>query len=143
MEFCEGKRLITKEVAEFAAKWWADRVCCKDVKFDNGDKSVNGVVVQCLASSLVKPASDKEKENFIIALTEGILDKQRDTLAVDYHPDDILRNAAHQSGISEHNFPWKTVMFILPDDESTGFKILVKEGYGAPQQQVYPVQKEE
>lgn len=130
---------ITKEVAEVAAKWWADKIC-GDVKFDNGDDSMNGLFCMVMAKSLVKPVTEEQKNSFIENLAESIVKEQRDLLDVDYHPDRLLSEAAQAAGISGNNFPWKTVMWIVEDEETKEIKILVKAGYGAEQKQIYPVQ---
>lgn len=128
---------ITEEVAKAAAEWWADKIS-GEVKFDNGDDSMNGVICMVMAQSLVKSVTEVQKDSFVKNLAENIVKEQVEILDVDYHPDKWLSEAARASGISSNNFPWKTVMWIVEDEETREIKVLVKEGYGAERQQIYP-----
>ena len=130
---------ITEEVAKAAAEWWADKIS-GNVKFDNGDDSMAGAFCMAMAKSLVKPVDEVQKDSFVKNLSENIVKEQVEILDVDYHPDKWLSEAARASGISGNNFPWKTVMWIVEDEETKEIKILVRAGYGAEQKQIYPAQ---
>ena len=130
---------IPKEVAEVTAKWWADKIS-GDVKFDNGDTSFGGLMCAAMAKTLVKSVTDEQKKTFVDKLTEIILKNQFDCVSVDYHPDGQLKEAAEAAGINENNFPWKTVTWMLYDKETDSFRVVVREGYCADSQQIYPVQ---
>ena len=130
---------ITKEIAEAAAKWWADQIS-GNVTFDNGDDSLTGSMCSAMASKLVKPVTEEQKNKFIEILTERIVTEQRDILSVDYGPDMLLGESAEQAGISESNFPWKTVMWIVMEKDTGMAKVIVRAGYRAEQKQIYPLQ---
>lgn len=93
-----------------------------------------------MASMLVKTVTEEQKNKFIEILTERIVTEQRDILSVDYGPDMLLGESAEQAGISENNFPWKTVMWIVMEKDTGMAKVIVRAGYRAEQKQIYPLQ---
>ena len=135
-------RVITKEVAEVMAKWWADKVTGKTVH-DNGDNSFASMFAGALADDMVKQVTDVNKQKFIEALAKNIIEfpyMESSCIGCDYHPDRILSEAAKKAGISEFNFPWKTYMSV-GCDPTGNFIITVREGYGAPPVDIYPIKE--
>lgn len=126
-----GKSLT--EIAKMAAEWWADKII--DPKMDMGEYTVSALFAMSMAKALVKPVNNETKEVFILNLSQIIEQKlnecQSTILDVDYGPCGELRQAAKQSGISESNFPIKTVMWI---DRN---RISVRYGYGAKEEYIY------
>ena len=124
--------VIPHDVAVQIANWWADKIC--HTKFDNGDRSETGFMSMALASMLVQPVTDEQREKFVKVLTERIEGKDRLFLDVDYHPSTDMREAAKEAGISEGNFPWKTWVQLFREHGKEGFKIVARYGYcGEPE----------
>ena len=127
-----------------AAKWWAD-VLRGPTKFDNGDNSQAGGMawaMATMAASESKPAPDVI-DRFEAELRQSIAQyvNERDgrfwpTVATDYGPDRILSDAFERAGGKGAGlvFPWKTVMWVRPDE------VTVRYGYGAPEQVIYPTE---
>ena len=122
---------LTPEQIEKAINWWGEVIT--NPKFDNGDKSSNGLLCLALASSAQdKMAPNKEKiEKFKINLRKALeMEKANDYmhfhgLHTDYDPDEILADSASKAGISDMNFPWKTHMWFRDG------KVTVAYGYAA------------
>ena len=129
-------KVVTKEVAEQIANWWADKICGR-VKFDNGDDSETGFMTSMLATMLAKPTTDEQREKFVKALSGRIEGKEYLMLSVDYHPDEILRESAEEAGISEGNFPWKTYVIMDRCFGEEGYRIRARHGYCAEPEILY------
>ena len=123
---------MNKNLANKAAKWWADRLR-EDAKLDNGDESEMGLMTFLLAKMLQAEENSKgsmnDADKFEIALSK-ILERRNDTwlaFGVDYHPDHILQEAASKANIDlgMTRLPWKTTMRI---EEG---KVFVRCGYAA------------
>ncbi len=123
---------MNKDVAQKAAKWWADQLR-GTAKLDNGDPSETGGMVLALAMLLQADEKvDQDNENINVFEQElGAILESKDAeythLGVDYHPDHILQEAATKAelGLGMTSLPWKTTMWIQ------GGEIKVSEGYGA------------
>jgi hypothetical protein len=123
------------EIAKLVAEWWADKI--SNPHFDIGDESIQGSMAMVLASRLVEPVLNQNKEKFISYLEnmiEEILKKGPDCwifLDVDYGPCRRLKEAADFADIGCHNFPWKTYMSISRNC------IKAKSVYGTPYEFLY------
>jgi len=121
---------------EAAGRWWARQLL--NPKFDNGGKDKTNLMSMQLSTLL---ASSKRAEieprvrDFSKALSEILRKKGTLMVSVDYHPDQILADAAKTAGIEVDDistFPWKTEMIIYEES------VLVSEGPGAEFVQVWP-----
>ncbi len=119
-----------------AAEWWSKAIYSPT--FDNGDKSRNGDMASLLATllSASDPVTKDQAEAFKLALTELLMEKMQTCLSfsiyVDYHPDQILVDAATRAGIRNTRcFPWKTYMSINSD------RVEVSAGYGKPYETIW------
>ena len=125
---------MKKEMAQKAAKWWADKLRFGS-SMDNGDDSDVGAMSMILsmanqnAERASRPKDDADKfEASLVKRLEGE-DGQYFSLGVDYNPDHILSSAAEEVGVDlgMSSLPWKTNMrFDFDTDE-----IKVSEGYRA------------
>lgn len=132
---------MTKEQAiKTAVKWWSNKLRSR-AKHDNGDTSVSSLFACALADQLSKPITDEQLEVFEAELTK-ILEVELDNhrfvmLGCDYHPCEMLSNAAKASSISEHNFPYKTDSFV--ENRDGNYVIQVSDGYAQPWVVLNPV----
>lgn len=122
---------MNKNVAQKAAKWWADQLR-GIAKLDNGDNSITGAMTFGLAAMLQETERQKQStelvDKFELELTNVIMEQDRIwTIGVDYHPDGLLQEAADRAGLplGMTTLPWKTTMWI---DEK---EVSVRCGYGA------------
>lgn len=134
---------VNKELVQSAVNYWSNFL--KDpnsVVLDNGEAS-QFLMMNALAKLGGVEKYDKDKIiEFELLLTEyitdGLKEGKRISLSVDYHPEEKLREFLDDS-IGKYNsmsiFPCKTNMSI----DSAGVK--VKEGYGKPYIDIYPVQE--
>lgn len=126
--------------AQIAAKWWADKLRSKQQPGrDYTRPGENDPMAQMLVESQAKTPdfSTEQIEAFElrlgIALVAEIIVSQNGhedfhlSIGVDYHPCDLLEDAARKAGIAtlEGFLSWKTRMWI-----SNG-EVKVREGYGA------------
>ena len=117
-----------------AAKWWGDKVC-GPVRHDNGDNSRGSMMAMLLADLGSSPVSNNAAEVFqkeLISRINASLNSgnHRVYLDVDYHPCEMLSQAAKVAGVNTMNFPFKTNMYIeVYGDEC---KVEVSDGYGRP-----------
>jgi ABC-type branched-subunit amino acid transport system substrate-binding protein len=118
------------KVAKTAAKWWAEKVTFPT--FNNGDDSRAAGIAGMLAAMNSKPVTNDQKveftQNLALAIGEAMSTQPVVYLDVDYHPCQILANAAKQSGVSDDNFPWKHSMRIYTNKGT----IEVSAGYRDP-----------
>lgn len=126
---------ISKEAATAAAEWWAAKIG-GDIHHDNGDDSFAGFIAMFMADSLAKPVTEKQIEAFKEALIASLTDSRNERIVslgldCDYSPCTILRNAAMEAGISEHNFPYKTSMYF----DERGIRVF--DGYGSSPETIY------
>jgi hypothetical protein len=135
----ERKKEMNQEMANAAAKWWADKLR-NGCHFDNGDSSETGAVSMLLglmlADTLAEKRTPEQVDAFEVALAQSIaqLDVWQECMGfgVDYHPDRILSDAANAAGIVvDGALPWKTHMNFM-DGKAT-----VREGYGALPQVIF------
>lgn len=118
---------MDRETATKAAKWWSGIL---NTHHDNGANDKANVMSMLLSDMLAdKNAPTKDQiTKFEQLLTDELmkLDSTREiSLYCDYHPDEILYNAAEAAGINAICFPYKTGMLI------SGDKIKAKVGYGS------------
>lgn len=134
---------MKEEIIKRAVDLW-----CKKLKaptYDNGDKSLQGVLGQGLAAININHAMkgvddlDAQIEKFRIALTESITNEaSKDEyfygeLSVDYHPCRLLAEAGKIAGIPDRLFSIKSRAMIEDNYVSTSF------GYGVANQNHYPL----
>lgn len=130
--------IIKDEIALAAAKWWAQKVD-GSVHHDNGDNSPSSFLAMAIADLGNTPTTDDQSERFVDALAKGIKERFAEIdgypmidLLCDYSPCDLLHKAAVSAEVNERNFPFKTCMTIYED------RVVVRDGYGAPPEQIYP-----
>ncbi|MEI7674131.1 MAG: hypothetical protein WCI60_00130 [bacterium] len=121
---------------EAAGRWWARQLL--NPKFDNGGKDKTNLMsmqISTLLASSKRTEIEPKIRDFSKALSELLIKRGVLMVSVDYHPDQILADAAKTAGIEVDDistFPWKTEMIIY--DES----VLVSEGPGAEFVQIWP-----
>lgn len=125
-----------EKIAQLASDWWTNVVT--QPKFDNGDKSAEGMFTSAIASLSVRNIAGSDVANFNKELYNHILNRLKDVTDVssiiyscDYGPDRYLRDIAEKNNIPINNFPWKTTMWIYND------ACLVKYGYDAEINYIY------
>lgn len=122
------------EAAEVAARWWAERIV-GNTRHDNGDTNLSSAFAMWMADAGQETPSRAQIETFEAALIRGIEELARCMgdvpLFCDYGPGGILHNAAEESGINELNFPFKTGMFVSPD------QVRVSAGYAQPYETIW------
>lgn len=130
---------ISDETLAAAAAWWAKAI--QRPKFDNGGTDDANMMARMLMTVQAKHIPEHQVEAFEKKLAELMRERTPAgspylglTIAVDYHPDQILCKAADPTGIPHGNFPWKTVMWIEPDG---GGLVTVRHGYGADAQLIF------
>ena len=99
------ERIINRVV-----KIWIDLL--KDPKYDNGDKSFSGFMASSMADKISKNNNKEILEKFGKELKKILCDKniedyKKTYLNVDYHPCEVLSDAANKAGL-KMKFPWKT-----------------------------------
>ncbi len=131
-------------IAEAAAVWWVEAI--QNPKFDNGSPEQGGSPIASILAMLTHKPQDSSavlafKTNLAKRIESELASGRHSmyglSIGVDYHPDEILAeaaNAAEMSGTEMSVFPWKTHMRI---DTKTG-TINVSHGYRAPMRQIYP-----
>ena len=123
---------LTDEQIDKAVNWWAEQV--DHPGFDAGEDSLEMIMAETMASMLVVPVAQECKTKFKDELRSALKDKEYNPLQgvhTDYHPDLILFEVAQASGVSEHNFPWKTNMYFRDDGS-----VHVSSGYGGEIQHI-------
>lgn len=123
---------VPRNVAEAAAKWWADKLRY-GANLDHGDDSATGLFTKLLAINLAQIEHENRTPEQI-DMFETILADQLEEhfpqwgFGVDYGPDRTLTTACEAAGLTPGaaSFPWKTTMIY-----SDG-KLKVAEGYQAP-----------
>ena len=123
---------MEREVAEKAARWWADQLR-GHAKLDNEDDSQTGVMFAAMA--LLLQAQEESGRNpsdadrFEAVLTDALCERDGDwiTVGCDYGPDRFLSQIAEKAEVrlGMTSLPWKTIMSI------SGAKVSVRCGYGA------------
>lgn len=132
---------ITNEQIEKAVIWWADQVTkptfnalTDEERKQPGNRGME--FAEALASISVKPISQTQRAIFISTLrstlkVNRLYNRWALILDVDYHPCEMLSNAAKFAGIPESNFPWKTTMWVMENG-----RVLVRLGYGGKEQEL-------
>jgi hypothetical protein len=125
---------ITNKQIEKAVTWWADQVAKPTFSAltdeERKQPENRGMhFAEFLAGVSVKPVTLEQRKKFIRALRSELKINKLYShwaliLSVDYSPCQMLTSAAKSAGISENNFPWKTVMWLMEDG-----KVLVRCGY--------------
>lgn len=131
---CREERYTPSPVtARRAADLWRRMV--ESPIFDNGDRSEQGFFCKAMAESIPTESDEAKLDAFRDRLEAALLDESirpydRSGLHVDYHPDEILAQAAEGTKI---RFPCKTNMWVYNDH------IGVSAGYGAETVNHYPL----
>ena len=132
------RKIMTEEMARAAAHWWRDKID-GGARHDNGDDSLTSRMACLMADSLNEPTDGHALDLFekILALRlleEGEKGLNYFSIGSDYGPEGCLLDSALETGITPHNFPWKTWMWIFED------RIEVRDGYRAPNVVIWPAQ---
>lgn len=122
-----------RKAAEVASQWWSEVV--GNPKFDNGDNSVVGLLVNASNTSNVEFVTEEQVVRFRECLAQ-LVDAEFEKglaciLTVDYSPNLHLQKAAKECGISQNNFPHKTTMWVYEGYVSVSY------GYGADEEILY------
>ena len=132
--------MINQKLLEAAADWWAEQITGRKLNWDNGAQNEGsaedrkmGSMMWMLGNLAAMQSRDKITDDQIKTFKKSLIEEikkdaeKRDSviLAVDYHPERCLSEAARKAGIDEYAFPCKTVMWIDPN------KVSAKLGYGA------------
>lgn len=139
---------MEKEV-KTAVDWWSEQLGGR-TKQDNGDAKTE--MFHMFASADLEFPTEKQLATFRDSLTKSLMERLPDCgwdvdnpghgscvsgrcLAVDYHPDLFLRDAANDAGIDRHmlRFPMKSCMWISPGS------VKVRHGYSAGDQEIFAV----
>lgn len=110
---------LAEEQADKASKYWMARV--NGMTWDNGDRAGLGEyssMASMMSGMLFQKPSPEALKAFGERLREVLLNREYWNLyhfdgrrtGVDYGPHYILREIARETGVCEHNFPWKTWM---------------------------------
>ena len=122
------------EAAVVAAAWWAGKIG-GNTRHGNGDTSLSSAFAMWMADAGQETPSSEQINAFKTALIRGIeelaLRMREVPLFCDYGPGGILHNAAEEAGINELNFPFKTGMFVSPD------QVRVSDGYAQPWESIW------
>lgn len=126
-----------QEAAKVAAQWWADQLR-RPPKMDNGDPET-AAIAHFMQQQYPSIIPGKNIQAFQIALERKIIEewesngKKSVLIEVDYHPDDILKAAAQESGIRLISgvLPIKTLTWVDPG------QVELKHGYGAKFQIIF------
>ncbi len=138
---------ITDAQAHLAACWWANVI--RRPKHDalGGQRDWHMEMASVLADLHTGQRSEDQIDRFRGALWGRIMAGEARwgrgaILSCDYHPDPTLADAASDAGITnELSFPWKTTMWLYPDDahqEEKRGRVFVSYGYRAPIEEVLP-----
>ena len=133
--------MVSEEMARAAARWWREKID-GGAQHDSGDSSFEGFLACIMADRLNKPTDGHALDMFekILALRlleEGKKGLKYFSIGSDYGPEGCLLDSALETGITPHNFPWKTWMWIFED------RIEVRDGYRAPNVVIWPAQDEQ
>jgi phage repressor protein C with HTH and peptisase S24 domain len=130
---------VKDEMIDTAAKWWSNKL--SSPSFNNGANDPINLIASLLASSTSEAinVSPEQTQAFEENLKKRIEENTDDTsfgytIRTDYQPEGVLAQVAHETGIPDGKFPWKTYMR-LDFIENT---VEVAEGYGAQRVQIYP-----
>lgn len=124
----EQKRTYV-EAVEIMVKWWSEKSFKTPLNQNNGDNSPAGglgfILGNMLADKAKEGATPEKIAAFEKSLTERLLTKEDGydwdrELDVDYHPNEILADAAKESGINTSCFPIKTWIRINRDNQIVG-----------------------
>ena len=123
---------MNEKMSKLTSKWWRNKIeCCHH---DNGDSSTECMMAGVLADLLARQnaPSQFQLDKFEEVLTKTIMNNTSVvvTLNCDYHPCEILHDAASAAGIDESVFPWKV------STQTTEDSVCVKDGYGSPMMEI-------
>jgi hypothetical protein len=142
-------------LAQQAAAWWRHKVAGPGYlsKFDNGDRSRAGEMVQVMAAmrDAKVPSPDVSVfDRFEQLLSAHILRKmlanplperpESLTFRVDYGPEYELAEIAREAGVS--GFPFKTTMYLRWAADPAECYVEVKAGYGRAYERLPAVEQE-
>lgn len=132
------------EMAQCAAKWWADKLRSRPMH-DNGDPASGPAMVlaDMLAMRNVPEAAQIDQfEKVLSEMLHFDIEKgwyHQISIGCDYGPCAVLGNAAEAAGIDSSVFPFKVHMLIAVAEKA----VYVQDGYGAPRVQIYPQAQDE
>ena len=121
------------EAAEVAARWWAERIV-GNTRHDNGDTNLSSAFAMWMADAGQETPSRAQIETFEAAVIRGIEEfpyKPPVCLCSDYGPGGVLLDAANEARINVLNFPFKTNMFVEPN------QVRVSAGYAQPYETIW------
>lgn len=112
--------------------WWSEKIQ-QPLNQDNGDTSKNGgmafMLMNMVANNAQESTTPEQIKIFEDTLTKKLMEvennRYRESLHVDYHPDQMLSESASESGINPSVFPCKTWTRIGIENE-----VSVSFGYG-------------
>lgn len=115
-----------------AVNWWAETI--QHPKMDNGDNQM-AMLLAMFGGGRSRQYTEDDIKKFRQTLTD-VLTEEMDrrgnaTLSVDYTPNHLLRRAGEVIGLSQFDYPCKTVMWISATEVS------VRAGYGAPEEVIW------
>lgn len=121
-----------------AVDWWTDAILSPS--FDNGEE-IDPFFMTMLSNTSHGSYSEEEIKIFRNNLAKSIAEELKTSynciLSVDYHPCEILAEAAAKIGITGmSDFPWKTSMIISYSS------VQVKQGHGAEFKTIWPYELE-
>ena len=135
-----------EKLFEAAANWWAEQISGHKLNWDNGAQNEGdakdreaGNMMWLLGNYTAMMARDRNTPEKIEKFKESLIRKMKEAyenavkhysnyqlvLSIDYHPDEILSEAAKEAEIDDMVFPCKTVMWV------DAKKVSAKCGYGA------------
>lgn len=128
-------KISEHEYINAAVDWWSETI--QHPKMDNGDDGL--AMLMAMFGGSKRQLTEPELQSFRESLATGIMRQMAKmkccTLSVDYAPDQILSEAGEQIGLSQFDFPCKTMMWI------SEFEVSVSAGHGAPNQTIWRASK--
>lgn len=135
-----------------AVNWWANEIS-NPKPHSNGDNSPASLFACMFADMMQEKITELQIVEFRAELARLIeREIERDIemhysrvmvyLICDYHPCEMLSDAAERAGISKSNFPYKTGMLIESIDGGKDYTVSVSDGYAQPYVKLYPTNEE-
>ncbi len=118
-----------KEAVEINVKWWSEKTFNTPMNQNNGDDSPSGGLTFLLGNMLAEKAKSKTTPAHIAKfeekLTELLLTKEgkhklHTSLDVDYHPNELLREACIYAEVNTDCLPIKTFTRITDKNQVEG-----------------------
>lgn len=124
---------ITREMAEAAANWWANRL--QYPSYNNGDDSGMAGMLASMVASKEPAITEEQLSAFKSRLIESVLSAEWcNSLYTDYGPDQLLEDAARIANIPRSLFSWKSGVWFGSDGT-----VRAASGYGVERKQIYPI----